>query len=98
MHLEDAVALLSNVLADFHFATEADRARALAAIITPAMVFGNLLGGRAPVDLGEADASQSGKGYRAKLTAAIYGSVVKTITQRKGGVGSMEESFATAEV
>lgn len=98
MPLEDAVVLLSDMLADFRFATAADRARALAAVVTPAMVFGNLLGGRAPVDLGEADASQSGKGYRAKLTAAIYGSAVKTITQRKGGVGSMEESFATALV
>ena len=96
MPLEDGVALLSDMLADFHFATFADRARALAALVTPAMVFGNHLGGRAPVDLGEADASQSGKGYRAKLTAAIYGHIVKTVTQKKGGVGSMEESFATA--
>jgi len=86
------------MLSDFHFATPADRARALAAIITPGMVFGGLLGGRAPIDLGEADASQSGKGYRAKLTAAIYGHIVKTVTQRKGGVGSLEESFATALV
>lgn len=94
--LEDAVTLLSEMLADFHFASLADRARALAALITPALVFGELLNGRAPVDLGETDASQSGKGYRAKLTAAVYGHIVKTVTQKKGGVGSMEESFATA--
>jgi hypothetical protein len=96
--VEDAVAMLSEMLADFHFATPADRSRALAAIITPAMVFGGLLGGRAPVDLGEADKSQTGKGYRAKLTAAVYNHIVKTVTQRKGGVGSLEESFATALV
>jgi hypothetical protein len=96
MSLEEAVALLSDMLADFHFATPADRARALAVPITAALVFGNLLGGRAPADLGEADASQAGKGLRNKLTAAIFGHIVKTITQKKGGVGSMEESFATA--
>ena len=50
-----------------------------------------LLGGRAPIDLGEADASQSGKGYRNKLTAAIYAQTVRTVTQQRGGVGSMEE-------
>jgi hypothetical protein len=96
MPLEAAVNLLSEMLDDFRFATSADRARALAAIITPAMVFGNLLGGRAPVDLGEADASQTGKGYRNKITAVLYRDTVKTITQKKGGVGSLEETFATA--
>jgi hypothetical protein len=60
--LVDAVALLYEMYADFHFATPADLARALAAAITPALVFGKLLGGRAPVDLGESDVSQSGKG------------------------------------
>ncbi len=94
--LEKAVNLLSEMLDDFRFATPADRAGALAAIITPAMVFGNLLGGRAPVDLGEADASQTGKGYRNKITAVVYRDTVKTITQKKGGVGSLEETFATA--
>ncbi len=93
---KDAAAMLSEMLADFRFAAPADRARALAAIITPAMIFGNLLGGRAPLDLGEADKSQTGKGYRARLTAAVYNHAVKTITQKKGGVGSLEESFATA--
>ncbi|TFG88606.1 MAG: hypothetical protein E4H17_02095 [Gemmatimonadales bacterium] len=90
------MALLSEMLADFHFATPADRARALAAIVTPALVFGGLLGGRAPVDLGEADASQSGKGYRNKLTAAVYVHTVRAATQKRGGVGSLEEIFCTA--
>jgi hypothetical protein len=94
--LDEARRLLAEMLVDFNFATTADRARALAAIITPALVFGGLLRGRAPVDLGEADASQSGKGFRAKLTAALYAQSVKTVTQKKGGVGSMEESFNMA--
>jgi len=47
---DEAVSLLGDMLADFRFATPADRARAMAAIVTPALVFGGLLGGRAPVD------------------------------------------------
>ena len=62
--LEDARPMLTEILDGFRFATPADRARALAALITPALVFGGLLRGRVPVDLGEADQSQTGKGYR----------------------------------
>jgi hypothetical protein len=94
--LDDAVELLLEMLADFRFATPADRARAIAAIITPALIMGGLLGGRAPVDLGEADSSQTGKGYRNKQTAAIYNQTVRAVTQKKGGVGSLEETFSTA--
>jgi hypothetical protein len=96
MDVAEARRLLRELLADFRFTTPADHARALAALITPALVFGGLLRGRAPVDLGEADASQSGKGYRNKLTAAVYARTVKTVTQRKNGVGGIEESFDMA--
>lgn len=94
--IEQAKALIMRVIADFKFASAADQSRALAALLTPALVFGNLLGGRAPVDLGEADSSQTGKGFRAKLTAAIYGQRVKSVTQKSGGVGSLEETFNAA--
>lgn len=93
--LEQAVRMLGDVLADFRFSTTGDRARATAALITPALVFGGLLPGRPPLDVGEADCSQAGKGFRNKLTAAIYRQGVKTIAQRRGGVGSLEESFAS---
>jgi hypothetical protein len=93
LSLDGAIALLMNLVADFRFATDGDRARGLAAFITPAMVFGGLLAGRAPIDLGEADTSQAGKGYRNKLTAAIYCANLGTVTQRVGGVGSMQETF-----
>ena len=96
MEIAEAKRRLSEILAGFRFATLADRARALAAMVTPALVFGGLLKGRAPVDMGEADASQTGKGYRNKLTAALYSQSVKTVTQQKGGVGSMEENFNMA--
>jgi len=95
--LDRARAILHDMLEDFQFAAPSDRSRALAAIITPALVFGGLLRGRAPIDLGEADKSQTGKGFRNKLTASIYRHNVRTVTQRKGGgVGSMEETFNTA--
>ena len=94
--LEEAIALLQLVVVDFDFVSQGDHARAVAALITPAMVFGGLLTGRAPVDVTEANVSQSGKGYRNKLTAAIYGLAVATVNKKTaGGVGSMEESFDT---
>ncbi len=94
--LDKACELLRCLLCDFSFATPADLSRALAALITPALIHGGLLKGRAPLDLSEADQSQTGKGYRAKVVAAIYNATLHTITQRKGGTGSMEESFSTA--
>lgn len=96
--LDAAVEMLSEMLAEFRFATPSDRSRALASFITPALVFGGLLRGRAPVDLAEADKSQAGKGFKNKLGAAIYHAKIKTITQRKGGVGSLAEAFDTALV
>lgn len=95
--LSDARDLLNELVADFRFPSDADRARALAAFLTPALVLGSLLPARAPIDLAEADASQSGKGYRMRLKSAVYGETVKNITQKRdGGVGGMEESFNAA--
>jgi hypothetical protein len=94
--LEQARTILESLLVDFRFATESDRSRALAALITPALVMGGLLHGRAPIDLGEADSSQTGKGYRNKLTAAIYGCVPQAVSIRRSGVGGLEESFDKA--
>jgi len=96
MNLPEAKTLLFGVLTDFDFVTEADGSRALAGMFSPALVFSGLLDGRAPIDLTEADASQSGKGYRNKLTAAIYGERVHAINQTgKRGVGSLDEALDT---
>jgi hypothetical protein len=95
--LEEARALLNELLDDFRFASLADRARALAAFLTPALVLGGVLRARAPVDLAEADASQSGKGFRMRIKSALYRETVRNITQKKdGGVGGLEESFNAA--
>lgn len=94
--IEDAVQALAGLWSDYEFVNAGDRARAMAAMITPAMVQGDLLqGGRAPIDLGEANQSQSGKSYRAKVLAAIYRDVPRSVTQ-KSGVGSIEDSFSAA--
>jgi hypothetical protein len=91
--LDEAVRLIMELLADFKFADEGDRSRAVAAIIGPALILGRLLQGRLPLDLGEADDSQTGKGYRNKITAAVYNDAPEVVTQRKGGVGGLEERF-----
>ena len=94
----EAVRILTELFDDFRPATSGDKARAIAAVITPALVFGGLLNGRAPIDVGEADDSQAGKGYRNKLTAAIYKATQRSVTQRNGGVGSIQESFDKAVI
>jgi hypothetical protein len=94
--LAEAQDLLSEILQDFKFNQPSDLARAFSGILTAGLVFGGVMKGRAPIDLAEADQSQTGKGFRHKLTAAVYGQPVKTITQKTGGVGSLEESCLTA--
>src|SRR5262249_27912255 len=44
----------------------------------------------------EADQSQSGKGYRHHLVTALYNEEAYFVTAKQGGVGSVDESFATA--
>ena len=98
MPLEQAVQLLKKVVEDFNFVSPNDRARALAGIITPALVFGGLINGRSPVDMTEADQPQAGKGFRNKIVAAIYNEKLDVVTVKKSGVGGLEESFDTALV
>ena len=94
--LDEAKRLLTELLSGFNFVSPSDKSRALAMLISPALVFGGLLGGRAPLFLMEADKSQTGKGFLVKIMAATFGGGLKIITQRKGGVGSLDESLSTA--
>lgn len=93
--LPEAVSLLKSLVRDFKFSTPSDESRAIASLITPALVQGGLLRGRSPIDLGEADQSQTGKGFRNKITAAVYRQQVRTVAQRSGGVGSLEEDMSS---
>jgi hypothetical protein len=95
--LADAIDPLLSLISEFNFATPADKARAVAAILTPAFTYGRLLGNnRIPAFLMEANKVQSGKGYLVELIAAIYGEVPTAVKQRKGGVGSFDEDFDAA--
>ncbi len=93
---EEAARALSDLLAEFDFQTPADRSRALAAFVAPALALGGFLRGRVPMDVAEADQSQAGKGYRQKLVAAVYNESPRVVAQRDGGVGSFDESFSQA--
>jgi 5S rRNA maturation endonuclease (ribonuclease M5) len=98
MTQEEAATLLLDVLKDFCFQTPSDKARALALMLSPAFLAGDMLRGRAPVGFIEADASQAGKGFFVSLLGAFFNTEPASITQRKGGVGSLEESFSAAVV
>ena len=94
--LEVAVRDLLNLLHDFQFATPADKSRAVANVIGPCIRMGRLLFGHALVNATEADLSQAGKGYLLATERTVYGEINATVTKREGGVGSLDESVASA--
>jgi hypothetical protein len=94
--LQESIEIILDVLSDYEFVTDPDKSRAVASIISPALHFGRLIDGDFPLDIAEADASQSGKTYRQKLVCAIYGETPYVITKREGGVGSLDESVSSA--
>lgn len=96
VNLQKAIDLLSALLEDFNFASPSDRSRAMASFISPALKFGDLLECDFPIDLAEADESQSGKTYRQKIVCAIFNETPSVITEPKGGVGSLDEGISAA--
>ncbi len=92
--LAEAVPALLSLIADYDFLTPGDHARAIAETLTPALRFGGIHTGHIPVQVGEADASQAGKGFRQNLNPVIYRERPQVITQRTGGVGSTDESIS----
>jgi len=94
--VEEAVSIVKSVLSDFDFASDGDRARAIAAILTPALKFGGFINGSIPIEIVEANESQTGKGFFTLRRAAVYGERPVQVTQQKGGVGSFDEKFASA--
>lgn len=91
--LKNAVQRILGLFSDFSFATPSDLSRAIGALITPALISGQLLRARAPLMTVEADLSQAGKGWLVKLIAAVYSNPVKAIAQRKECLGGIEESL-----
>ena len=86
---------LMGLLADFHFINDGDKARALAALITPGLRFGRFFAGHSPLFVLEADQPQTGKGYWAALVASVYDERPSLVAQRGGGgVGGLDESLS----
>ncbi|MCW1921305.1 hypothetical protein OKA05_02000 [Luteolibacter arcticus] len=94
--LEEAKRLLMMTLEDFDFPAGGDASRAVASMISPAMKIGGWIEDDFPLDIAEADQSQSGKTYRQKMICAIYRESPSAITQAAGGVGSLDERVSTA--
>ena len=86
---------LRSIYQEFHFQTESDRSRAIAALLTPAMKHSGFLDGPSPISIIEADQSQAGKGIFPQIHGALYGVEQFVVARRSGGVGSMDESLAT---
>ena len=96
MTVDEAAALLLATLAEFVFQCPGDRARAFAAMITPALKMGGFINGFIPVDVREADQPQTGKGFSLQLIRAIYRESAYPIALKSGGVGSLDESICSA--
>ena len=93
---EAARTALWEILGDFQFTTPADKSRAMASLISPCLKMGGWIGDDFPLDIAEADHSQSGKTYRQKIVQRIYNSKPHAIVPRTGGVGSLDEDVCTA--
>jgi 5S rRNA maturation endonuclease (ribonuclease M5) len=94
--LGEAVEVLRLLVAEFDFTTPADRSRALASFVTPALRLGGWLNDRVPIDAAEADQSQAGKGFRQELVFSLYNEMPALCGQKRGGVGSLDESIQSA--
>jgi hypothetical protein len=90
----EAVVALTKLVSEFDFQCPGDRSRAIASFIAPALKIGGFIKGKVPADVAEADQSQSGKTYRQKLVAAVYNENVSIVSQKTGGVGSVDESLS----
>jgi len=96
MPVETAVKAILGLLDDFNFVTPADKSRAVASILSPALKMGDWIDDDFPMDVAEADQSQSGKTYRQKVVCRIYNETPSAITAPRGGVGSLDETISAA--
>jgi hypothetical protein len=94
--LRHAVTSLLSLLGDFNFLSDSDKSRAVASLISPALRFGGLLKADFPLDIAEANESQSGKTYRQKLVSRLYGERPFVINKSEDnfGVGSLDERIS----
>ena len=93
---DEAAKLLLSTLDEFIFQCPGDKARAFAALLTPALKMGGFIRGFIPVDVREADQPQTGKGFSLKIVRALYRESAYPIALKSGGVGSFDESICAA--
>lgn len=96
VELSKAIVALLGILKEFLFASEEDKARAVAMMLTPALKVGGFIRGSIPIDFAEATESQSGKTYRLQIIRALYNENAQIITGHDGGVGSFDEHVGAA--
>ncbi len=96
MSPDEAASMLLGTLDEFVFQCPGDRARAFAALLTPALKMGGFIRGFIPVDVREADQPQTGKGFSLILVRSIYRESAYPIALKSGGVGSLDESICSA--
>ena len=96
LSVNDAVSMIRLLYADTKFMTESDKARCISNLLTPAFRRAGLIGKRIPMEVTEADRSQSGKTLLQQIKAAVYGDRPAYVNERKNGVGSTDESFSAA--
>jgi hypothetical protein len=94
--VQAAVTAMLSLLDDFNFVTPADKSRAVASILSPALKMGDWVTDDFPMDVAEAEQSQSGKTYRQKLVSRTYNELPSSITSPRGGVGSLDENISAA--
>jgi hypothetical protein len=94
--LGKAVEHLKWLYREFDFGTPGDMSRAVVYPIGLAIKLSGLIKGFVPLDFGTANAQQSGKGTRQRMTAAFFGHTVEVITQSEAHIGGTAESFKAA--
>jgi hypothetical protein len=93
----EAVKALLHIFEEFYFLKGSDRSRCVAGAISPALRLGSLLDADFPLDLCEADQSQTGKSFRVNLLSLIFREdpfVIVMSSEPKKGVGSFDESLS----
>ena len=96
MPVDAAREAILSLLEDFNFVTPSDKSRAVASFLSPALKMGGWIEEDFPMDMAEADQSQTGKTYRQKLVSRVYNEIPSAIAAPRGGVGSLDESVSNA--
>ena len=98
MEVCEACEVIESFLAGFSFPTVADRGRAIALLLTIALVDMGLVGYLHPMFMIVADESQSGKSLLATLLALMNEIDPYLVSNKTRGLGSLEQSIGGAYV